>query len=224
MKDNYNSFSFWGKNVNDCNVVRGHAFTHEMPNSKSVYIHALIFSNKNGIESLYSYFPNSRALLGYLQHSFMQKAFYNWANGTEKLIMKVPVSPTKELISDLYSKGKITKKEKEIMKEQYDELSYMWDKPEDEILNELKTFTRKFNKAWLGDNSKFLYIKVFKRASDLADFIKDSVSMTGKCEEFKNTIGISTEDFVEISHKISHDKEAANVFRKVILDKLTEVL
>ncbi|WP_024614904.1 hypothetical protein [Clostridium sp. Ade.TY] len=224
MKDNYNSFSFWGKNVNDCNAVRGHAFTHEMPNSKSVYIHALIFSDKNGIESLYSYFPNPRVLLGYLQHSFMQKAFYNWANGTKKLIMKVPALPTKELISDLRLKGKITKEEAEKMKQEYDELNYMWDKPEDEILSELIKFGRKFNKVWLGDNSKFLYIKVFKKASDLAEFIKDSVSMTGKSEEFKNTIGISTEDFVEISHKISHDKEASNIFRKIILDKLTEVL
>lgn len=224
MKDNYNSFKFWDTNVNDSNAIRGYAFTNEMPNSKSVYIHALLFSRKNGIENIYSYFPNVRVLLGYIQHSFLQKAFYNWAYGKQTLIMKIPALPTKQLVGELYSNGKITKKEKDIMKNQYDELDRLWDKDEQEILNGIIKFGREFNKVWLGDNNRFLYIKAFKNAQDLANFVKSSVDLTGKNNEFKNYIGISIDDFIEISEKVSTDKEASNIFRKVILDKLTDVL
>ena len=53
MKDNYNSFEFWTSNVNEHNNIRGHVFAKNLPTSKSVYVHSLIFSNKNGIENVY---------------------------------------------------------------------------------------------------------------------------------------------------------------------------
>ncbi|MGG7079307.1 hypothetical protein [Clostridium sardiniense] len=224
MRDNYNSFNFWTNNVNEHKAIRGHAFTNELPTSKSVYIHALIFSNKNGIENIYSYFSNPRVLLGYIQHSFFQKAFYKWAYGTERLVMKIPAIPTCDLINNLLKKNKISKEEAKIMKEQYTFLGNLWDKDDSEIITELVKFAKEFNKVWVGDNKQFLYIKVFKTAKDLGEFIDDSVRMTNKEEEFKEGIGLSLDEWREVYLKVGEDKEYSNIFRKILLNKLSETL
>lgn len=224
MRDNYNSFNFWTNNVNEHKSIRGHAFTNELPTSKSVYIHALIFSNKNGIENIYSYFSNPRVLLGYIQHSFLQKAFYKWGYGTERLVMKIPAVPTSELISDLLKKNKISKEESKTMRDQYTFLNNLWDKDDNEIITELVKFGKEFNKAWVGDNTEFLYIKVFKTAKDLGEFIDSSVKMTNKEEEFKKGIGLSLEEWRELYLNVGKDKECSNIFRKILLNKLSETL
>lgn len=224
MKDNYNSFDFWSMNVNEHKALRGHAFTNELPTSESVYIHALIFCNKNGMENIYSYFSNARVLLGYIQHSFIQKAFYKWAYGTEKVILKVPAYSIPDLISCLLKENKISKEEEKIMTEQYTFLSELWEKSDEEIIDGLVEFGKRFNKEWIGDKTRFLYIKVFKTATQVGKFIDSSVEMTNKQKEFENEIGLSLKQWQDIYLNVGKDKKSSTIFRNILLNKLSETL
>lgn len=224
MKNNYNSFDFWSNNVNEHRTMRGHAFTNELPTNKSVYIHALIFCNKNGMENIYSYFSNARVLLGYIQHSFIQKAFYKWAYGTEKLILKIPAYSIPELIGCLSKENKISKQEEKMMIEQYTFLSELWEKSDEEIIDSLVEFGRKFNKDWLGDNTRFLYLKVFKTAKQVGEFIDSSVEMTNKQKEFEKEIGLSLKEWENVYLNVGKDKESSTIFRNILLNKLSETL
>lgn len=224
MKDNYNSFEFWTSNVNEHNNIRGHVFAKNLPTSKSVYVHSLIFSNKNGIENVYSYFPNIKALLGYIQHSFLQKAFYNWAYGTQELIMKIPPKPTADLINSIFSDNKIDKDELKLMKKQYGILNNLWDKDDDEIIRTLIRFCREFNKIWVGDNTRFLYIKIFKSAKELGEFVAESIEMTNKEQDFKDDIGVSIQDWRKLCSEVGTNNDVSKAFRKILLNKLSKTL
>lgn len=224
MRDNYNSFDYWTQNVNEHRAIRAHIFMGKLPTKNSVYIHTLMFSNKNGIENIYASFPSGRALLGYLQHAFLQKVFYNWVNGTKKLIMKIPPIPVTDLISDFKAKGKITNEEFQCMTEQYNLLKNLWDKSDDEIIKGIIKFSKEFNRAWLGDDTEFLYLKIFKTPDELGQFVAETVETTDKEEEFKKGIGLSVEDFKDLCKKVYTDKECCNVFRNILLNKLSETL
>lgn len=67
---------------------------------KSLYIHTLIFSKFNGLKNIWSYFPDEMALLGYIQYSFLQEAFYIWINGRKQGISYIPLKPVEEIIKD----------------------------------------------------------------------------------------------------------------------------
>ncbi|MGL4572170.1 MAG: hypothetical protein ACRCVJ_14025 [Clostridium sp.] len=224
MRDNYNSFDYWTQNVNEHKAIRAHIFMGELPTKKSVYIHTLMFSNRNGIENIYASFPNERALLGYLQHSFLQKVFYNWVYGNKKLIMKIPAVPVTELINEFKVKGKITSEELECMKEQYNCLNKLWGESDEEVIRGIYKFAKEFNRAWLGDDTEFLYLKVFKNPEELGEFVAETVETTDREEEFKSGIGLSVDDFRDLCTKVCTDRECSNVFRNILLNKLSETL
>ena len=82
----YNSFNYWENVISRNKTIRGHMFMQKPPTERSIYFHTLIFGNNNGINNIWGYFPNRKCLIGYLQYSFLQEAFYKWIYGKEKLI------------------------------------------------------------------------------------------------------------------------------------------
>ena len=80
MRQNYNSFEYWKNFIMENRTIRGHMFMKNLPTDKSIYMHTLIFSKYGGLNSIWSYFPNIKVFIGYIQYSFLQEAFYTWIN------------------------------------------------------------------------------------------------------------------------------------------------
>ena len=90
MRHSYDSFDYWEELINENKTIRGHMFMDKLPNEKSIYIHSLVFCKNNGLNNTWSYFPNEKMLLGYIQYSFLQEAFYKWIYGKERMVISIP--------------------------------------------------------------------------------------------------------------------------------------
>ena len=223
MRENYNSFNYWERIINENKTVRGHMFMEKPPTENSIYFHTLVFSKKNGLNNVWGYFPNLRSLIGYLQYSFLQEAFFKWIYGKEQVITKIPHCTLKEIIKEGQKSNKIDKESADKMIEYYNNISKLWDMPSKKAEFELRRLLNKFNKDWMGDNQQFLYIKLFKSAEELGDFVITSNSITSTSEEIECVIGRDIEDWKEICRKATKDNNIGLLFRDILLKKLSKI-
>ena len=224
VRQNYNSFKYWESLIHENKTIRGHMFMDNPPKEKSLYIHTLIFSKNNGIDNIYAYFPDAKVLLGYIQYSFLQEAFYIWINGRKQGISYIPLKPVEEIIKDGEKINRITKEESLEMKKQVERIKKLWSLPRNKILLELKKFVRDFNKAWYGDSTEFLYLKIFNTPEELGEFVINSSYMSSSVEEFEKMSSKSIDDWKIICSTADKDKITGEAFKKILLKYLTEVI
>ncbi|OOM11349.1 hypothetical protein CLOSAC_29090 [Clostridium saccharobutylicum] len=223
MVENYNSFDYWEKVIDANKTIRGHIFMQELPTENSIYFHTLIFSKKTGINSIWGYFPNVRSLLGYIQYSFLQEAFYKWIYGRERLVTKIPYVTVEKIISEGERKNKISKDTAASMRYEYRFLNHLWNMPSKKVEIELKKFISAFNKRWIGDKNGFLYIKVFKTPEELGDLVISSSLITSTEEELQNKIGMTIDEWKDVCSKAIKDTNNGEIFRNILFKKLSEV-
>lgn len=224
MRENYNSYDYWKKVTGENQIIRGHMFMQKPPTEKSLYFHTLVFSKSNGINSIWGYFPNVRSLIGYLQYSFLQEAFYKWINGRDKLITKIPSISVEKIIEEGEKLHKITKEVADNMKKDYKFLENLWEMPSKNAERELRKFLREFNKKWMGDNREFIYIKLFKTPEEVGDFVVESAMLTNSENELERKLGMKIDEWKNVCENTLKDKIKAEKFQNILLKKLSEVL
>lgn len=224
MRDGYNSSDYWERLNEKNKTIRGHMFMDDVPRKDSIYLHTLSFSKKNGLGNVWAYFPSFSALLGYIQYSFLQENFYKWIYGKDKNITKIPHMTVDEIINKATRDNKLTKIEYEMMREDILALSKLWKFPADKGLKELKKFCRNFNRKWYGDSTEFLYLKVFETAEELGQYILDSCKLTGAYDKITKQSNFSEQTWLELCKNAEDSVSDGEVFRKILLKDLTEIL
>ncbi|MEG2868836.1 MAG: hypothetical protein RR894_13910 [Terrisporobacter sp.] len=224
MRNNYNSFDYWEGLISENKTIRGHMFMDKSPTNKSLYVHTLIYCRNNGLNNIWGYFPDEQALIGYIQYSFLQEAFYKWIYGKSRLVTKIPNISVSKIISDAEKNKLISKEEVNNMKRHLEMITRCWSLPREKIVLEITRFVRDFNKTWYGDSTEFLYLKVFKTIEDFGEFVVKSSYITSTEEEFKNRIGVSVEEWRAIYSNALVDISVGSKFRDILLKSLTEVI
>lgn len=224
VRHNYNSFDYWEGLINENKTIRGHMFMDKAPTNKSLYLHTLVFCKNNGLSNVWGYFPDEKALVGYIQYSFLQEAFYKWIYGKNRLVTNIPNVSVEKIISDGEKNKLISKEESNDMRRHLEMIRKCWALPKEKIVLEITRFVRDFNRTWYGDNKEFLYLKVFKTTDELGEFVITSSYMTSTEEEFKNRIGVTVEEWREICSNASKDITKGSKFRDILLKSLTEVI
>ena len=223
MIENYNSFNYWEKIINENKTIRGHMFMQKPPTEKSIYFHTLIFGNKNGINNIWGYCPNIRGLIGYLQYSFLQEAFYKWIYGQEKLVTKIPHLKVDKIAREGEKLNKISKEVSINMKNDYEFLNSLWGMSSDKSEIQLRKFVVDFNKKWIGDNKEFIYIKVFKTPEELGEFVIKSMLVTSTEKELENSIDMTIDEWRNVCKFAINNLIKGEIFRKVLLKKISKV-
>ena len=223
MKHNYDSFDYWEELINQNKTIRGQMFMDFLPNKKTIYIHSLVFCKNNGINNSWTYFPDEKALLGYIQYSFLQEAFYKWIYGKDRVIVSIPNVPVDRIISDGEKNKKITKEEADNMRRHVNMIKAFWNLPRDKTIKNLLRFARDFNRTWIGDNKEFLYLKIFSSAEEVGDFVLKSNYITRRNEKEIES-GLTVEDWKEICEKAEYDKIYGEKFKDILLKSLTEII
>lgn len=224
VRHNYNSFDYWEGLISENKTIRGHMFMDKSPTNKSLYVHTLIYCKNNGLNNIWGYFPDEQALIGYIQYSFLQEAFYKWIYGKNRLVTKIPNISVAKIISDGEKNNLISKEEVDNMRRHLEMITKCWSLPREKIVLEITRFVRDFNKTWYGDSREFLYLKVFKTIEDLGEFVVKSSYITSTEEEFKNRIGVSVEEWRQIYNNALVDISSGSKFRDILLRSLTEVI
>ena len=196
----------------------------KLPNEKSIYIHSLVFCKNNGLNNTWSYFPNEKMLLGYIQYSFLQEAFYKWIYGKERIVISIPNIPVEKIILDGEKNKKISKEEADNMRRHVKMVKDCWSLPKDKLIRALQRFSRDFNRTWYGDNREFLYLKIFNTPRELGEFVVNSSYMTTTEREFKDRIGISIPEWNNICERANKNKRDGEKFRDILLKSLTEII
>jgi hypothetical protein len=223
VKHNYDSFDYWEELINQNKTIRGQMFMDFLPNEKTIYIHSLVFCKNNGINNSWTYFPDEKALLGYIQYSFLQEAFYKWIYGKDRVIVSIPNVPVDRIISDGEQNKKITKEEADNMRRHVNMIKACWNLPRDKTIKNLLRFARDFNRTWFGDNREFLYLKIFNSAEEVGDFVLKSNYITRRNEK-EIEPGLTVEDWKEICEKAEYDKIYGEKFKDILLKSLTEII
>lgn len=224
MRYNYDSFDYWDELINKNKTIRGQMFMDTLPTKESIYIHSLLFFKNNGLNNNWSYFPNAKSLLGYIQYSFLQEAFYKWIYGKERMVINVPNIAVEKIIQDAQVNSKITKEESNNMIKHLNMIKSYWNLSDKDLLKQLKKFAREFNRTWYGDNKEFLYLKIFETPKDLGEFVLSSSYMTLNEEDFKSKTGITTKEWEEICLDVNKNKSSAEIFRNILTKSLTEII
>ena len=224
MRHSYDSFDYWEELINENKTIRGHMFMDKLPNEKSIYIHSLVFCKNNGLNNTLSYFPNEKMLLGYIQYSFLQEAFYKWIYGKERMVISIPNIPVEKIILDGEKNKKISKEEADNMRRHVKMVKDCWSLPKDKLIRALQRFSRDFNRTWYGDNREFLYLKIFNTPKELGEFVVNSSYMTTTEREFKDRIGISIPEWNNICERANKNKRDGEKFRDILLKSLTEII
>lgn len=224
MRENYNSFDYWEKVIRENKTIRGHMFMKKPPTDKSIYFHTLVFSNGNGMNNTWGYFPSIKSLIGYLQYSFLQESFYKWIHGKDKLITTVPSISVESIIEDGLRAKIITKEIAQIMKKDYRFIAKLWDMSPKDSVRELKKFLREFNRKWIGNDSEFIYIKLFESPKEVCDFVISSATITDSKCDLEDKIGMKINEWVNLCENVLSDKKDAEKFRQILLKRLSEVL
>ncbi|WP_294386923.1 hypothetical protein [uncultured Clostridium sp.] len=224
MRQNYNSFDYWKELISENRTIRGHMLMHKLPTDKSLYIHTLIFCRENGLNNIWGYLPDDKALIGYIQYSFLPEAFYIWINSKNGSVQAIPIKSAEQVISDGEKDKKITKEEATKMRNHLNMIKKCWDLPKGKLILELKKFVRDFNRTWYGDSSEFLYLKIFEKPEELGKFVLESSYMSGSQEEIREKINEDTTNWLEICKKATTNKKIGEQFREILQKNLTEVI
>ena len=224
VRQNYNSFDYWKELISENRTIRGHMLMHKLPTDKSLYIHTLIFCRENGLNNIWGYLPDDKALIGYIQYSFLPEAFYIWINSKNGSVQAIPIKSAEQVISDGEKDKKITKEEATKMRNHLNMIKKCWDLPKGKLILELKKFVRDFNRTWYGDSSEFLYLKIFEKPEELGEFVLESSYMSGSQEEIREKINEDTTNWLEICKKATTNKKIGEQFREILQKNLTEVI
>ena len=224
MRQNYNSLDYWKELISENRTIRGHMLMNKLPTDKSLYIHTLIFCRENGLNNIWGYLPDVKALIGYIQYSFLPEAFYIWINSKNGSVSTIPIKSVEQVISDGERNNKITKEEAEKMRNHVIMIKKCWDLPKNKLILELKKFVRDFNRTWYGDSSEFLYLKIFEKPEELGKFVLESSYMSSSEDELKEKTNEDTTTWLEMCKKATTNKKSGEQFRRILQKNLTEVI
>ena len=224
MRQNYNSFDYWKELISENRTIRGYMLMNKLPTDKSLYIHTLIFCRENGLNNIWGYLPDVKALIGYIQYSFLPEAFYIWINSKNGSVSTIPIKSVEQVISDGERNNKITKEEAEKMRNHVIMIKKCWDLPKNNLILELKKFVRDFNRTWYGDSSEFLYLKIFEKPEELGKFVLESSYMSSSEDELKEKTNEDTTTWLEMCKKATTNKKSGEQFRRILQKNLTEVI
>ncbi|WP_297423350.1 hypothetical protein [Clostridium sp.] len=195
----------------------------KLPTEGSFYFHSLIFGNKNGINNMWGYFPNIKSLIGYIQYSFLQEAFYKWIYGKDKIVTRIPHLTVDKIVREAERAKTISRETAVNMIRDYEFINCLWNLPTNKIEEELKKFIKEFNKKWIGDNKEFLYLKIFKTSEELGEFVISSSLLTSTEKELESKIGMTMDEWKDVCKFAPIDSDKGEIFRKILLNKLSEV-
>jgi hypothetical protein len=223
LKENYNSFNYWENVLRENKNRRAHVLMQKLPTEKSVYFHTILFGKKNGIHNMWGYVPNIKGLVGYLQYPFLQEAFYRWVHGKDRIISQIPHMTIDKISKEGEKAKKITRETAINMRRDYDFLNSLWALPHDRIKMELEKFIIDFNRRWIGNNQRFIYIKVFNTPEEVGEFVISSSLITSTEKEFENKIGMTIEEWREVCKFAISNSDKGELFKEVLRKKLSEV-
>lgn len=221
MRSHINSLKYWTDLIRD-DEVNEKMFLEAPITEETKFLHYIIFTKNSGIENKWIAMPNSKKLLGYIKYCFLPEAYYKWVEARDKSSREIPIITIEQVLLSIWSR--LTKEENEKIINETNHLRELWEVEDEKIIVGLKSLEREFNRDWKGNENVFLYFKVFNDVRELGEFVLDANKIIGKNEISYNQDTLSHEKWLSLCSNVIKDKEAAESFKKILINGLTEVI
>lgn len=224
MNRKCNNLGYWEPLIKKNRTLKERIFENEPITEKTMYIHYAIFNKKTGIESAWVPVPDLPRLIGFIKFCFLPVAYYEWIVGKEKTIGRIPILEVSDVLSKAKKNKQITNTEETQIKGDLEAIDKLWSMGQDEALRYLKRFCTRFNLHWLGDSTEFLYLKVFKNADELGEFVVSTNNQTDYEEIFEEKIKLTEEQWIELCSKAHVDNNSGETLKEILFKELKEII
>lgn len=224
MNRKCNNLGYWEPLIKKNRTLKERIFENDPITEKTMYIHYAIFNKKTGIESAWVPVPDLPRLIGFIKFCFLPAAYYEWIVGKERTVGRIPIVEVEEILTIAMKNNKITSTEKEQIKGDMEAINKLWTLGQDEVLRQLKRFCTRFNLHWLGDSTEFLYLKVFKDAKELGEFVVNTNNQTDYEKIFEEKIELTEEKWLTLCNEAHTNREAGEMLKQILFKQLKEII
>lgn len=219
-KKNYNSIHYWDALLDKNDLFEG-SFNNLPLTKDSIFINSVIFSKGEILDS-WAYYPNVKALLGFIKYVFLPSSFLNYFIDDDEEAIIVDVEEVDILVEIFNSIDNVRNKEKieDIIKD-YDKLEELWKLDDDECLLKLRIFINNFNKKWSNSSKDvFFYLNIFSTPMEIADYLINTYREVDMEDLFENDIEYTKEEFLNIVNNVYGNKFMEKKFIDILNNKL----
>lgn len=217
-----NPEKFWSDLIRKNETLKGRMFKDEPITENTKYLHYVIFNRHVGIQNVWVMVPDFNHLVQFIQYVFMPEAYYKWVEGKRKLITHIPSNDVEQIISMININN--TKEDKKKMQNDVLALRKLNGLSSEQGMRKLRIFCSRFNNNWLGDSDEFLYLKVFKNAEELGNFIFETNLQTNFEQSYEREIEMTAEEWFKLCKNAHKNKEDENVFKEILFKHLENVI
>lgn len=223
MRKHYNSLEYWKPLITRNQTLKERMFEDEDITEKTMYVHYIIFNKFSGLESVWAPMPDLQRLLGFVQYCFLPEAYYKWIEGKSSPVRNMPIISVDSVLENALNENKLSREEEAHMRGDIIAIKNLWKMRESETVIELNKFCRKFNSYWLGDSTEFLYLKVFKNAMELGDFVLKTNMDTDYENVFEKHCNMNSEEWLKLCYDSSKSFEAGQRLKGILFKELKEI-
>lgn len=205
----YNNHYYWeGALARKFDVWQSHFDETADPYQVLFVNTTLIDYPRSTLDNNWACYPDSKALLGFLQYIYLPLVFYfTLHKDNDKLL--IPIASTEELLASIEDSGSA---DATLMAAALEELTGLWQLDENACRTALADFCRRFNETWYRTDS-ILHIGLFDSTQAIARHLLEEQEFPEVLEE---DIGLSPAQLTALCDNFYSDTFARKTFIKVL--------
>jgi hypothetical protein len=217
MLSKYKQYHYWESLICKEESLWENPFGHLSLTRESIFLFTFVMDQeKNIIKQNWSYCPDIKSLLGFLEYVFLPTAFFTWLDRNCDGFY-IPMAPAAVVLDVIKDTERINiENEVNVMKRQASIVSDYWNLEHIECKREIKKFAQAFNHTWTENNGRVLYFDIFADPAEIAEYIFNDEFIEVMEEEF----GMSREQWQEISSDIYDNPFMKQKFIHILNNKL----
>lgn len=199
MKSNkYQHYSFWEHKLDhDENLWYGLFEDKPISRGSLIVSPTLLNSHKGQQEVGYAVYPNAKSVLGFLNFVYLPSAF------TGVFERYSPFYIVEEDLYDFFEFQTIMNPDHlhviNKMEAFYDEANALWEVEEDQLIENLIEWTKKFNKNWLKSNKISFSFTIFTSPAHLVRELIEVYEELDEIDVMEKELGFTKEQFIELA-------------------------
>lgn len=184
-------------------------FADKQSAEDAIFINTVVIDYERAIvDNNWACYPDTKALLGFIQYIYLPLAFFYTINVTNRELY-IPIFSHQEMITYIReSKSDYGS----VMETSLDELNTYWELDNASCLQRIREFSSTFNAFWNQENS-ILHLGIFGSTFEIADHLIHKNDMIQVLEE---DIGLSTRQFMTMCENFYTNQFTKRAFVKLL--------
>lgn len=211
----YNNPVYWQNRLDKNDLIK--------PITKESVFCYEVFIDCNG-ESIvrWSCYPDTKALLGYIQHIVMPTIYFSHFVSRTEGIFITPDCSTYEMIEALENstKYKVDKEKLKIASAQDDFLNSLWKLSDGEILEKLKRFQLEVIEVWRCEISYFTYFEIYESPLEIFETTIKDYEEIEALDQLEKALEMTKDDWLNTCKTAYESKFMQHKFIDILNNRL----